>query len=85
MNMARFYRLRDCDCGRSLRILASTKVDSRSRKALVDAGATANRANELTAIPLSTVVLVRSKPTLKEMPLITSKIKNPHGTTNTSR
>jgi hypothetical protein len=76
--------LRDCDCGRSLRILASTKVYSGSREALVDVEATADRANELTAIPLGTVVLVRSKPALEEMSLITSKIKNSHVTTNTS-
>jgi hypothetical protein len=82
--MGGFCRLRDCDCRRSLRTLAGTEVDPGGGKALVDPRATADRANELAAFPLVTVVIVRSKPSLEEMTLITSKIKNPHGTTNKS-
>jgi hypothetical protein len=76
--------LRDCDCGRDLGTLAGTEIDSGSRKALVDPRTTTDRANELAALLLAAVVIIRSKPALEEVPLITSKIKNPHGATNTS-
>jgi hypothetical protein len=82
--MGGFCRLRDRDWRRSLRTLAGTEVDSGSRKALLDPRTTADRANELAALLLTAVVIGRSKPSLEEVPLITPKIKNPHGTTNTS-